>query len=229
MNPVISVENVTKRYREGVVLQDVSMNCDQAKIYGVIGRNGSGKSMLFKTICGFVRPTSGRITVHGKVVGVDVDFPENIGVIIETPGFLPYYSGFRNLKHLAELRNRIGNADIERAMQLVRLDPQDKRAVHKYSLGMKQRLGIAQAIMENPSILVLDEPMNGLDQQGIEDIRILLLKLKADGKTILLSSHNHEDINVLCDTVYEMNRGVLTCVQADRNVDIGIGECYHNR
>ncbi len=213
MEPVIVVEHVTKKYKEGTVLKDVTVSFEKGKIHGIIGKNGSGKSMLFKTICGFVRADQGRVTVNGQVVGKDVDFPDDLGVIIETPGFLPYYNGFKNLTLLAGLRGRIGNSDIEGAMTLVGLDYKSKKSVRKYSLGMKQRLGIAQAVMENPSILILDEPMNGLDKSGIADVRELLKKLCGQGKTILLTSHNHEDIEQLCDTVCEMEAGELTIGQ----------------
>ncbi len=213
MEPIIMVEHVTKRYKEGTVLKDVTVSFEKGKIHGIIGKNGSGKSMLFKTICGFVRADQGRVTVNGQVVGKDVDFPDDLGVIIETPGFLPYYSGFKNLTLLAGLRGRIGNRDIEEAMTLVGLDYKSKKSVRKYSLGMKQRLGIAQAVMENPSILILDEPMNSLDKSGIADVRELLKKLCGQGKTILLTSHNHEDIEQLCDTVCEMEAGELTIGQ----------------
>ena len=213
MEPIIVVDHVTKRYKEGTVLKDVTISFERGKIHGIIGKNGSGKSMLFKTICGFVRADQGQVTVNGQVVGKDVDFPDDLGVIIETPGFLPYYSGFKNLKMLADLRGRIGNRDIEQAMTLVGLDFKSKKSVRKYSMGMKQRLGIAQAVMENPSILILDEPMNGLDRQGISDVRELLKKLCSQGKTILITSHNHEDIEQLCDTVSEMDAGELSIVQ----------------
>jgi len=209
MEPIIKVNHVTKTYKEGTVLKDVTISFEKGKIHGIIGKNGSGKSMLFKTICGFVRADQGQVTVNGQVVGKDVDFPDGLGVIIETPGFLPYYSGFKNLKLLADLRGRIGDRDIEQAMTLVGLDYKSKKSARKYSLGMKQRLGIAQAVMEDPSILILDEPMNGLDRQGITDVRGLLKKLCSQGKTILITSHNHEDIEQLCDTVFEMEAGEL--------------------
>ena len=177
--------------------------------YGIIGRNDSGKTMLIKAVCGLVQPDSGKITVSGKVVGQDVDFPENIGVIIESPGFLPSESGYRNLAYLASLRGKIGKPEIRNAIISVGLNPDDKKHVGKYSLGMRQRLGIAQAMMENPDILILDEPMNGLDKNGVEDIRKLLLRFRDEGKTILLVSHSTEDIGILCDEVYEMDNGRL--------------------
>ena len=203
----VRVEQVTKTYGKDTVLDGVSVNFEAGKIHGIIGRNGSGKTMLFKTICGFVRPTSGRVLVDGKQVGKDVDFPQDLGLIIETPGFLPYYSGSKNLKILASLRNRIKDEEIRGAMERVGLDPKLKKSVRKYSLGMNQRLGIAQAIMEGPSLLVLDEPMNGLDNQGVQDMRELFKELREEGKTILLASHNREDIETLCDTVMEMDHG----------------------
>ena len=145
----------------------------------------------------------------GKEIGKEIDFPDNTGMIIETPGFIASDSGFTNLKHLADIRKRIDNNRIRESMESVGLDPDNKKAVKKYSLGMRQRLGLAQAIMENPILLVLDEPMNGLDNEGVEDMRRYLLQWKAEGKTILLASHNKEDIQLLCDTVYEMNKGEL--------------------
>ncbi len=148
--------------------------------------------------------------MSSKQIGKDCDFPENVGIIIETPGFIPYYSGYKNLKLLADLNKKIDGAKIKETMKQVGLDPELKRHERKYSLGMRQRLGLAQAIMEDPDLLILDEPMNGLDKDGVADMRQYLLKLKEQGKTILLASHSAEDISVLCDTVCEMDKGVLT-------------------
>ena len=195
------------------ILKDISVSFERGKIHGLIGRNGSGKTMLMKCICGFVKPNSGEITVDGKQVGKDCDFPQSMGVIIETPGFIPYYSGYKNLKLLAELRGKIGGGEIKNTMHRVGLDPELKRPVRKYSLGMRQRLGLAQAIMENPDLLILDEPMNGLDKEGVADMRQYLLELKSQGKTILIASHSAEDIDALCDTVYEMDKGKLQKVR----------------
>ena len=175
-----------------------------------MGRNGSGKTVLFKMICGLLKPTAGTITVNGKRIGKDVDFPESIGVIIETPGFLPFQSGYRNLMELAGINHRISKNEVKQAMENVGLDPDSRKPVSKYSLGMRQRLGIAQAIMENPDVLVLDEPMNGLDESGVEEMRKLFLKLKEADKTLLIASHNREDIEVLCDKVYRMDGGILS-------------------
>lgn len=209
METCIEVQNVVKRFRDQVVLKNVSISFEKGKIHGIVGRNGSGKTVLFKCICGLMHPEEGVILVNDKRVGRDVDMPEDIGAIIEAPGFLPNYSGYKNLRFLANIRRKIGKEEILNVLKTVGLDPESRKHVGKYSLGMRQRLGIAQAIMEDPEILILDEPMNGLDNAGVQDIRALLLELKAQGKTILLASHNHEDIAALCDTVHEMDGGVL--------------------
>ncbi len=205
----IIVENIIKEFKDQRVLESVSMSFEQGKIHGIIGRNGSGKAVLFKCICGLMTPSSGRIIVGGKIIGKDIDVPENVGMIIEAPGFLPQYSGYKNLKLLADIKMTAKKQDIINSMVQVGLDPNNRKHVGQYSLGMRQRLGIAQAIMENPDILILDEPMNGLDNTGVEDMRKLFLSLKEEGKTILLASHSREDINVLCDVVYEMDNGHL--------------------
>ena len=209
METCIEVQNVVKRFRDQVVLKNVSISFEKGQIHGIVGRNGSGKTVLFKCICGLMHPEEGVILVNGKRVGRDVDMPEGIGAIIEAPGFLPNYSGYKNLRFLANIRRKIGKEEILNVLKTVGLDPESRKHVGKYSLGMRQRLGIAQAIMEDPEILILDEPMNGLDNAGVQDIRALLLELEAQGKTILLASHNHEDIAALCDTVHEMDGGVL--------------------
>lgn len=210
---MIQIEALSLILNKTEILKYVTVQFDKGMIHGLIGRNGSGKTMLMKCICGFVRPTSGTVQVAGKQIGKDCDFPESVGIIIETPGFIPYYSGFRNLKLLADLNKRIGKEEIRRTMQKVGLDPELKRHVRKYSLGMRQRLGLAQAIMENPDLLILDEPMNGLDKEGVADMRKYLLDLKAQSKTILIASHSAEDIDILCDTVCEMDKGVLSVIR----------------
>ncbi len=204
---MIDVKNVNVTIGKNRILQDISVHFEKGKIHGLIGRNGSGKTVLMKCICGFMKPTSGTVFVEGKQIGKDVDFVPNAGVIIETPGFVPFYSGYKNLHILAELNHRTGREEIEDAMRTVGLDPRLKRHVKKYSLGMRQRLGIAQAIMEKPQLLILDEPFNGLDKEGVEQMRTYFLKLKEEGVTILLTSHTSEDIKLLCDTVTEMEKG----------------------
>lgn len=171
--------------------------------------------MLFKCLCGLVYPTSGKVIIGEKEIGKDIDFPENTGILIEMPGVMPHYSAFKNLHILASLNNKIGKQEIRKVLELVGLSPDEKKPVKKYSLGMKQRLGIAMAIMENPQILILDEPMNSLDKEGIEDMRKLLKEMKSLGKTILLTSHNFEDILTLCDEVYEMDHGKMCKMKSE--------------
>lgn len=206
----IEVNNLSLQIDKHQILQGVTVSFEEGKIHGLIGRNGSGKTMLMKCICGFVHPTAGTVVVQNQQVGKDIDFPDDMGIIIETPGFIPQYSGLRNLKLLAALNRKIGTEQIRAAMRSVGLDPDMKRKVRKYSLGMRQRLGLAQAIMENPSILILDEPFNGLDKEGVEEMRTYLLNLRKQGKTVLIASHSAEDISVLCDTVHEMDHGIIT-------------------
>ena len=206
MNYVIQVTDLVKSFGKETVLHHINVNFASGKIHGIIVRNGSGKTMLMKCICGFIPVTS------GKVIGKDVDIPDNIGAIIETPGFLPEYSAYRNLKFLADINEKASKENIRNAMQSVGLDPDSRKHVGKFSLGMRQRLGLAQAIMEDPDLLILDEPMNGLDKDGVQDMRRYLLHLKEQGKTILLASHSAEDISVLCDTVCEMDKGKLTII-----------------
>ena len=206
---MIALKNVSLQIKDTQILKGIDAEFADGQIHGIIGRNGSGKTMLMKCICGFVRPTGGEVRVNDRVVGKEMDFPADMGLIIETPGFIPYYSGLKNLKQLADLNKKVAVEQIKEYMELVGLDPQMKRAVKKYSLGMRQRLGIAQAIMENPSILILDEPFNGLDIDGVEQMRELMLRLKAEGKNIILASHNKEDIEILCDTVHEMKKGEM--------------------
>lgn len=174
---MVKVEGLEKKFREEIILTDVNMSMEQGKIYGLVGMNGSGKTVLMKCICGFLQPTKGSVTVDGKAIGKDIDFPQSLGLMIETPGFIPYMSGKSNLKNLALIRNQISDKEIEEAMELVGLDPKLKKRVSKYSLGMRRRLGIAQAIMEHPRLLILDEPFNGLDVQGVEDMRKLFSRL----------------------------------------------------
>ena len=183
-NMAIIVRNVTKKFGNVTVLDNVSLQVKKGTICGIIGRNGSGKTVLFKCICGLLQINEGSILVDKK----------EIGAIIEEPGFLKQYSGKQNLRLLASMSGK-ENIDIEK--------------VGKYSMGMRQRLGIAQAIMENQSILILDEPMNGLDNKGVDEIRKLILDLKKEGRSIILASHNREDIQILCDQVYEMDNGKI--------------------
>ena len=212
---IISVKNLSKDFGQERVLHSVTRDFERGRIHGIVGNNGSGKTMLMKCICGFLIPDSGSITVNGERVGVDVDFPRDMGLIIETPGFLPNMTGVKNLEILASLNKKIGLEEIASAIRRVGLDPLMKKPVGKYSLGMRQRLGIAQAIMEDPALLILDEPLNGLDKHGVREMRQLIKGLKEQGKTILLASHNQGDIDELCDTVCEMDAGVMTMIREE--------------
>lgn len=210
---IITIENLVKKFGNKTVLNGVNVNFEQGKVHGLIGRNGSGKTVLMKCICGLTPITSGAVTVNGKKIGVDCEIIPDAGVIIETPGFIPNMSGFANLKNLAALTGKIGKSEIRAAISRVGLNPGDKKHVGKYSLGMRQRLGLAQVIMEDPGLLILDEPMNGLDKDGVLDMRQYLLDLKLQKKTILIASHSAEDIDVLCDTVCEMDKGELSKIR----------------
>lgn len=204
---MITVKDLTLTLNDTVVLDHVSVEFEKGTITGLVGRNGSGKTVLMKCICGFFKPDEGTVSVGDKIVGKDMDFPEDLGIIIESPGFLGHFSGYENLKLLAMIRRKIGKKEIYEAMELVGLDPRSKKRVAKYSLGMKQKLGIAQAIMEDPSLIILDEPMNSLDSASVEEVRKLILQWKSQGKTIILSSHNKDDIAMLCDKTYFMKNG----------------------
>lgn len=214
----IKINSVSKRFKGNCILQDITVSFEKGKIYGLIGRNGAGKTVLLKLICGLGTPSEGEVWVDGNNIANGSCVPDNIGAIIEVPGFLPDISGFANLKYLAGLRNKIGDMEIISAMATVGLDAKDRKRVGKYSLGMRQRLGIAQAVMEDPDILLLDEPMNGLDNQGVEDVKTLLKELRLKGKTIILASHHMEDITELCDNIYKMDGGHLMSVKAEGTV-----------
>lgn len=203
----IEVIDVNKTINKIQLINNVSLSINKGEAIGLVGNNGSGKTVLMKLISGLFSPSSGNIIIDGKRLGKDITFPESMGLMIETPGFIAAYSGYRNLKLLADIKRKIYKADVRMAMRTVGLDPDERKHVSKYSLGMRQRLAIAQAIMEDPQLLILDEPFNGLDRNGIEEMRKLMCSLKKSGKTILLSSHSKEDIKVICDRVYTMEDG----------------------
>lgn len=210
---VVIVENVSKFLGKQKVLDNISISLQPKKIYGLTGQNGSGKTVLMKCICGFICPDTGSIKVHGAEIGKDTEFAQDTGFIIEKPGFLPQYSAYKNLAYLYSVRHKADKKLLREYICKVGLNPNDTKKVGKYSMGMKQRLGIAQAIMENPSLLLVDEPFNGLDRNGVKEVRQLFLELREKGTTILLVSHNREDIEILCDEVYEMDRGELTKIK----------------
>ena len=206
---MIQIKSLNLNIKGHLILSDVNMIMQEGKIYGLIGNNGSGKTMLMKCICGFVKPTSGEVIVNDEVIGRNIDYIKDAGIIIENPGFIPYYSGIKNLRMLSEINGKTDKTRVRTTMEICGLNPELKLPVKKYSLGMRQRLGIAQAIMEDQSVLILDEPMNGLDKEGVAAIRELLLKMKEQGKLIILASHNREDIDVLCDEVFEVEKGKI--------------------
>ena len=196
--PVISVQHACKSFGKQQVLKDVSVDCMEGSITGIVGHNGSGKTVLFKSICGLLYLDSGHIYIRGREMHKDLDMLNEAGVIIEEPAFLGNYSGYKNLDYLYRLRNPKNPEHIEAVLEKVGLDPKSRKHVKNYSMGMRQRLAIAQAIMEDQKILILDEPMNGLDKHGVADMRKLFMELKEQGRTAVMASHNKEDIDILC-------------------------------
>lgn len=202
MNKEIQIVSVTKRFKKQEILKNVNIEIEKGSTIGIVGSNGSGKSVLYKMIIGLLEPDEGEIYVRNKQVGVDLDFPENTGALINEPGYVEIYTGFKNLEYLAQINNKIGDQKIREIMELVGLDPADKTKVKDYSSGMKKKLGIAQAIMEEQDIIILDEPFNALDAKSIVNMRKVIKGLQQEGKTILMTSHNHQDIEKLCNNVY---------------------------
>lgn len=205
----IKVEALSKKINGAMVLKDISCEFVSGNIYGIVGKNGSGKTMLLREIAGLIRPTKGSVSVDGKILHHDISFPPNLGLIIEKPDFLNYLTGFENLKMLAEIRHRVADDKIKTLMTKFSLEPNSKQTVKKYSLGMKQKIGIIQAIMENPDILILDEPFNALDEDTVLLVRNLLLQYRKDGKLIVITSHHREDIDAICNHIYRMEEGQL--------------------
>jgi ABC-2 type transport system ATP-binding protein len=205
----IELKNISKSYKSVNVLSNINLSLEQGKTYGVVGVNGSGKTMLLRIISGLVIPTTGEVIVNNRRLHKDISFPDNMGLIIEQPGFLEHLSGYDNLLQLAKIQNKIDSNKVKSSMRLLGLDAENRKPVKTYSLGMKQRLAIAQALMEEPDLLILDEPFNGLDESGVAEVRNILLSLKKEGKTIILTSHHSEDINLLCDKVFKLENGSI--------------------
>ena len=209
MSDYIQLTNISKTFGKQTVLQPLTRGFEEGMIHGIIGRNGSGKTVLMKMILGILQPTTGTVIVGDKRIGKDVDFPESAGAIIETIEFIPYMSAYQNLADIAAMRGNLSKTQIKEVLEMVGLGNVGRKHVSKFSMGMRQRLAIAQAVMESPKLLILDEPMNGMDEKGVEEMRRLILARKAAGTTIILSSHNIEDIRILCDQVYRIDAGVV--------------------
>lgn len=201
--------NYNKLIKKKEILTDINLTFESGKIYGLHGHNGSGKTMLLRAICGLILPTSGSVTVDGKTVGKDIEFPDGVGVIIENMSLIPEYTGFKNLQLLAGIKKKIGDSEIRDTLISVGLDPDDKRKVKEYSLGMKQKLNFAQAIMEKPKLLLLDEPTNAMDVQTVEKVRSILVEMKEKGTLIIIASHNKEDLDALCDEFIDICDGKI--------------------
>lgn len=208
MNTIV-IDHVNKTIKKAPILRDVSMKLEGGRIYGLKGKNGSGKTMLMRAVCGLIIPNSGTVLINDEVLGKDISFPRSVGVLIENPSFINNYTGMKNLQVLASIQKRIGDEDIRQALEAVGLDPDDKRTYRKYSLGMKQRLGIAAAIMEKPEIVILDEPINALDESGAKLIRNILWDLKKSGSIIILACHDAEELEFLSDEIFVLEDGKI--------------------
>ena len=210
---MIELRDVCKQFGATQVLININASFEDEKIHGLIGRNGSGKTVLLKCICGLIRPTSGSIVISGKQLGKDIEMPESFGALIDNPGFLPNYSGEANLSFLMSVNTPVMREKVQKALRQVGLEGDRKKHVGKYSLGMRQKLGIAQVIMEDPMLMIFDEPMNGLDKKSVSETRELFKQLRDRKRTILLASHSAQDIDELCDSVYEIDAGRMTQIR----------------
>lgn len=206
---MIKIENYSKKIKDTVVLKNINMVLNDGMIYGIQGENGSGKTMLMRGICGLIKGSEGCITIDGKVIGKDISFPEDIGVLIENPSFIPKYTGYKNLKLVADIQGKVDKEEIIKTLQKVGLKPDDKRTYKKYSLGMKQRLGIACAIMGTPKLIILDEPFNGLDEKGVLQIRDVIKGLKQKNCIVIVACHDKEQLEYLSDEIYVIKEGKL--------------------
>ncbi|MFU0826827.1 MAG: ATP-binding cassette domain-containing protein [Lachnoclostridium sp.] len=205
----VEVENYTKIINKQTVLDNINIKMDKGKVYGFKGKNASGKTMLMRAICGLIKSTKGHVVIDGEIIGKDRSFPKSVGVLIENPGFIGNYSGFENLKTIASIKQIIGDEKIKEILEEVGLNPNDNKKYKKYSLGMKQKLGIAAAIMEEPEIIILDEPTNGLDENGVLNLRNIIRKHKQRGALIIISSHDSEELNFLADEIFEIESGKI--------------------
>ncbi|MDD3278021.1 MAG: ATP-binding cassette domain-containing protein [Lachnospiraceae bacterium] len=205
----VEVKNLSKKIRGTMILQDINLSMTSGHIYGLRGKNGSGKTMFMRCLCGLILPSEGGVSIDGAYIGKDIDFPPSVGVLIENPSFLNSYTGFQNLQLLAGIKGKISDEEIKEMLAAVGLEPEDKRKYKKYSLGMKQRLGIACALMESPDMILLDEPINALDQKGVELVKALLLELKKKDKLIVVACHDNGELEYLSDTIYAVENGCI--------------------
>ncbi len=203
----ITVDHLVKEIDKNIILNDITLQMEKGKIYGLTGINGSGKTMLLRCICGLVRPTSGKIYINNKLLGKEFDFPESVGALIENPGFIEHYTAIGNLKELAIIRNRIDDSRIKEVLNEVGLDYREKKKVKKYSLGMRQKLGIAIAFMENPDLLILDEPFNALDTDGIQKIKKMIIKSKQRGSVVIICCHDNGILEEISDVIIKLEEG----------------------
>lgn len=215
----IEIKGYNKELDGNIILKNINLQLQGGKIYGLIGRNGSGKSILLKSICGLAEIKSGEISINNKIIGKDIEFSSDIGAVLDGAGFIPYLSGFKNLKLLAAINNKITDEEIKLTMKSLLLDPNDNKPYKKYSLGMKHKLALAQAIMESPKMLILDEPFNAIDKESVKEIRDILIQYKNNGALILITSHIAEDIILMCDEVFKINNGELFPYDIENNME----------
>ena len=215
----IEIKEYTKELDHNIILKNINLQLEGGKIYGLIGRNGSGKSILLKSICGLAEINTGEIKINNKILGKDIEFSPDIGAVLDGAGFIPYLSGFKNLKLLASINNKITDEDIRETMKSLLLEPNDNKPYKKYSLGMKHKLALAQALMESPKILILDEPFNAIDNESVKEIRDRLIKYRDKGALILITSHIAEDIILMCDEVFKINNGELFPYDIENNME----------
>lgn len=213
----ITVNNLTKKFKDIVVVNDVNVTFESGKIYGLIGRNGSGKSVFLKMLCGFYIPTSGQILFDGIDYIKENGFPKNTRAMIEKPEFIPDLTGFENLKLLASIQNKISDAEIIKSLEEVNLISEKDKKFSKYSLGMKQKLGIAQVIMENPDVMIFDEPFNGIEEETVIKLRKTFKKYASEGKLIIIASHIKEDVETLIDCVYKFDNGIVKIEEYEKH------------
>lgn len=210
---VLEIKDYTKVIKHNTILDNVNLNFVGGNIYGLRGVNGSGKTMLIRAICGLIYPSAGEVSINGETLGKDISFPRSIGVLIEAPAFLPNYTGYKNLKLLADIKGKATDERIGEVLELVGLNKDDKRTYRKFSLGMKQKLGIAAAIMEEPDIVILDEPFNALDAETVEKVKELIIKEKQRGALIILACHDAAALVDLSDTVITIENGRIKNVE----------------